>query len=269
MGRLTVVASVLQRAVTLGLLLAGVLCGGCASGPAYNPTAFNYQIDEASLAQAPLKKVIIASTNLGPPSSQYFSRHEALIDAQLARYFTEHGIEVLPQQQFTRAYNAGVRAYGNPVDPSTGKVNRKTFNLVIQSVRDHLRQTSHPDAIVFTDIVELAVPFNIGLKHLARWDGVTRKPTLQGPGNTVSSAFNWEVPARVSSLMVSVYDLDLKRLFLGRGGLSATDAIDTRSGGAGFTQRRELLTNNEQIAEGIALALHPLIPMARWPGRAR
>ena len=26
-----------------------------------------------------------------------------------------------------------------------------------------------------------------GLKHLARWDGVTRKPTLQGPGNAVSA----------------------------------------------------------------------------------
>lgn len=266
MGRLSVTGSTIRSMLLLIVATTTALLTGCANTPEYNPTVFNAQISETDIAQAPLKKVVIASINLGTPSRQYFKEHEPIIDAKVARYLSDNGVEVIEQANFTRAYNTAVRAYGNPVDPSTGKVNRKAYSLVMQNIRDRLRETTDVDAIVFTDIVETQVPFNIGLKHLARWDGVTRKPVLQGPGNTVSTEFNWEEPARVSSLMIAIYDMRLKRLFLGRGGLSATDAVDTRASGQGFMRRRELLTSEQQIAEGIALALHPLIVMDNWPG---
>ena len=77
-----------------------------------------------------------------------------------------------------------MRAYGDPVDPTSGKVNMKTFSQIIHSVRDQMTKRDTIDAFIFTDLVEQEVSFSGGLKHYARWAGcVTRTPTMQGPGD--------------------------------------------------------------------------------------
>jgi hypothetical protein len=119
---------------------------------------------------------------------------------------------------------------------------------------------------VFTDLVELEVAFSAGLKHIARWDGVSRKPSLQGPGSGVSTDFDWNMQAAVASLQVSIYDMELQRVFVSRGGLDATDAIDTRSSSGRYIRRRNILENEDNVNEGIALAFHPFIDMEDWPG---
>ena len=115
-------------------------------------------------------------------------------------------------------------------------------------------------------MVELEVAFSAGLKHIARWDGVQRKPSLQGPGNGVSTDFDWNMQAAVASIQISVYDMELQRVFVSRGGMDATEAIDTRSSSGRYVRRRNILENEDNVKEGIALALHPLIEMEDWPG---
>lgn len=243
--------------------------GACAATPEYNPTLFNYELSD-NYQDKPVTSVIIAHVNLGGPSRNYLAKHEKRIDAKVAAYLKANGIKVIPQRHFSSAWNTAVRAFGNPVDPTTGRVNRKTFAKIMLSVRDHLQSAATPqipDAILFTDLIEFEVTFSTGLKHLARWDGVTRKPAVQGPGNSVSTAFDWGQPVKVASLMVSLYDMSLQPLFVSRGGLSATEAVDTRSSDGGFVRRRNILSSDEQIAEGIALAFHPVIPMRKYPGK--
>jgi hypothetical protein len=142
----------------------------------------------------------------------------------------------------------------------------KTFSQIMISVRDQMKKTSDLDAFVFTDLVEIQVAFSGGLKHLARWDGVSRKPSLQGPGSGVSAGFDWGMQASAASLQVSIYNMDLKRVFISRGGIDATDAIDTRSSSGRYIRRRNMLENEDHIREGIELALHPFIEMEAWPG---
>ena len=142
----------------------------------------------------------------------------------------------------------------------------KTFSQIMVSVRDQMKKKSNLDAFVFTDLVEVDIAFSGGLKHLARWDGVTRKPSLQGPGNGVSSDFDWYAQASAASLQISIYNMSLDRLFIGRGGLDATDAIDSRSSSGRFIRRRNMLENKDNIAEGVNLSLHPFIPMENWSG---
>jgi hypothetical protein len=73
--------------------------------------------------------------------------------------------------------------------------------------------------------------------------------------------------AAVASLQVVVFDQGLERIFVGRGGMDATDAIDARSG-TRFERRRNILESQKYVQEGIDLALHPWIEMADWPGKA-
>ena len=134
-------------------------------------------------------------------------------------------------------------------------------------VRDEMAANTDLDAFVFTDIVEFDASFSGGLKHLARWDGVTRTPTMQGPGDGVSAEFDWNMLAAVASLQVAIYDMELKPIFSGRGGLDATEAIDSRSSKGRYIRRRNILENERHVQEGIELAFHPFIPFEDWPGR--
>ena len=250
----------------VALLSLGLLLSACAGTPTYNPTTFPYEIDEELMTAAQVKTVVIPHVNLGAPSRSYLQKEAPRIDGYVSTYLKENGYTVIPQRVFEQHWNTAVRIYGDPVDPTTGKVNMKSFSQIMQNVRDEMRKTNDLDAFIFTDLVELEVAFSGGLKHLARWDGVTRKPSLQGPGDGVSTEFDWNMQAAVASLQVSIYNAELKRLFASRGGMDATDAIDTRSSGGAYVRRRNMLENKDYIMEGIQLAFHPFIPFADWPG---
>jgi hypothetical protein len=254
----------LGRLIVAGL---GVLLLACSGTASYNPTTFPYEINEERLASESVKTVVIPHVNLGTPSRKYLEKEAPRIDGYVSTYLKENGFKVIPQREFTQQWNTAVRAFGDPVDPTTGKINMSTFSQIMQSVRDEMQKKNDLDAFVFTDLVELQTSFSGGLKHLARWDGVTRKPSLQGPGSGVSADFDWNTQLAVASLQVSIYDMELQRLFVSRGGLEATEAIDTRSADGRYVRRRNVLENRDQVQEGIELAFHPFIEMKKWPGK--
>lgn len=243
-----------------------VIVAACSGTPTYNPTTFPYQIDQEKLDAQAVKTVVLTHVNLGKPSRNYLKKEAPRIDAKVAAYLKENGFKVLPQREFEQHWRTAVRAYGDPVDPTSGKVNMKTFSLIIHSVRDQMAKTDTIDAFIFTDLVEQKVSFSGGLKHYARWDGVTRTPTMQGPGDGVSMDFDWNMLAAVVSLQVTVYDSNLEPLFSGRGGLDATEAIDSRSSKGRYIRRRSILENDSNVIEGIRLAFYPFIAWEKWPG---
>ncbi|MCB1841614.1 MAG: hypothetical protein KDI09_01520 [Halioglobus sp.] len=249
------------------LATVALLLTACSGAPTYNPTTFPYQIAEDRIAASSIKTVVIPHVNLGGVSRNYLEKEAPRIDAKVAAYLKDNGYQVLPQRSFQQHWNTAVRIYGDPLDPTSGRVNQKTFAQIMHSVRDAMRESSKLDAFVFTDLVELQSAFSGGLKHLARWDGVTRKPSLQGPGNAVSADFDWNMQVAVASIQISIYDMELEPLFVGRGGIDATDAIDTRSSAGRYIRRRSILENDDYIMEGIQLALHPFVEFENWPGK--
>lgn len=252
---------------SLVLFLLTLTVTACSSTPTYNPTTFPYEIEREMLAEKKVRTVVIPHVNLGAPSRNYLEKEAPRIDSYVTGYLKEHGYQVVPQREFKQHWNTAVRAYGNPVDPTTGKVNMKTFALIMQIVRDELVKDHNVDAFIFTDLVELQVPFNGGMKHVARWDGVTRKPSLQGTGAGVSADFDWNTTATVASIQITIYNAELQRLFASRGGMEATEAIDTRSSEGRYIRRRNMLENEMQVMEGIKLAFHPFIEFEDWPGQ--
>jgi len=239
----------------------------CSTGPTYNPTTFAYEMDRERLEEMKIRSVVIPHVNLGGVSRNYLDKEAPRIDGYVSTYLKENGYKVIPQRQFKQHWNTAVRVYGNPMDPTTGRVNMKTFAQIMQSVRDEMAKSSKLDAFVFTDIIEVQVAFNGGLKHLARWDGVSRKPSLQGPGEGVTAGFDWNMQVSAASIQISIFDMELKRLFASRGGMEATEAIDTRSSEGRYVRRRNILENKGQVMEGIQVALHPFIEYDMWPGQ--
>jgi hypothetical protein len=61
--------------------------------------------------------------------------------------------------------------------------------------------------------------------------------------------------------------MDLEPVFSSRGGIEATDAIDSRSSTGRYVRRRSILENETNVLEGIRLAFHPFIQIEDWPGK--
>ena len=250
----------------LPLLMLPLLLVACSGAPSYNASVFPYDLQQELITERPVETVILASINLGGPSRGYLDDVAPKVDKAVTNYLRENGYNVISQRRFQQQWKSAVRAYGNPIDPTTGRVNQKTFTLCLMQVRDELSKTDQVDAIVFTDIIEREITFSGGLKHLARWDGVSRKPSLQGPGDGVSTDFDWNRTAKAASLWVSVYNEDLQRVFTSIGGMDTTEAIDTRSSSGESVRRRSILDSDNNVREGIELAFHPLIKMKNYPG---
>ncbi|NCZ64392.1 MAG: hypothetical protein EBY62_11520, partial [Cellvibrionales bacterium] len=249
----------------MSVVLTAVFSLGCSTTSEYNPTTNANQLNQAALDKGPLKTVVITSVNIGTPSRNYIEKSEPMVDGRVAAYLRSNGYELLPQREFSQRWENAKLIYGDPIDPTTGRLNTKSFIQIIQYIRDDMREKTDVQGFLFTDLMEHDAVVSGGMNHVARFNGVTRKPSLKGPGDGVSADFDWGAPVAAVSLQVSLYNLDLDQVFLGVGGIDLTDAIDTRSGN-GWVRRKDVLQNEDYIDEGIALALHPLIPMSNWPG---
>ena len=119
-------------AYVTALLACLVLINGCASGTVsgsgYNPTTVANQIDQEGLNAAEIKRVVIADVNLGSPSRKYLEKREKAVDLFVAAALENHGWEVVSSREFSQRWRNAVSMFGNPVDPTTGRVNSRTFS---------------------------------------------------------------------------------------------------------------------------------------------
>jgi hypothetical protein len=242
-----------------------VACGSATVGGGYNATTPTNIFEAQLFDQLESNVVVIASVNLGGPSRNYLKKREAFVDSRVQEYLEDAGYELRPQREFSQRWNNAVLIYGDPIDPTTGRVNQKSFIQIVQAVRDQLREQTDISSIVFTDIIEKEIYYEQGMNRVTRFDGVTRKPAIQGAGSGVTSEFDWSRPVAAATMRVAWFNMDLGRIFSGEGGMEVTDAVDTRSGTA-FVRRRDVLENENQIDEGIAIAFHPISAMKNWPG---
>lgn len=251
--------------ITFATLIA-TLFTACGSHDVNNTVA-PYQIDRDAIAKKSIRKVIIATANVsGEPTRYFLQKPAARVDAKVKQYLEAHGYQVAPGYQFENAYSQAVRTYGNLYDPTTGRVDPATWRAVMVTTMQALQGTDI-DAIVFTDVIERDVAHNIGLDHLAQFDGVSRKPGFSSAGAALAEGFDWNRTLKAATLVITIYNVDLAGVFSGRGGLDTLQVIDAKASPATYVRRKKPLDNDSNIEEGIRLAFHPFIPMKNYPGR--
>jgi len=175
-------------------------------GGGYNPTTPTNVFEERLFDQLDSNVVVIASVNLGGPSRNYLKKRESFVDARVQEYLEDAGYEVRAQREFSQRWNNAVLIYGDPIDPTTGRVNQKSFIQIVQAVRDQLRDQTDIGSIVFTDIIEKDVYYEQGLNRVTRFDGVTRKPAVQGAGSGVTAEFDWSRPVAAATMRIAWFN---------------------------------------------------------------
>lgn len=257
---------IIVRIILLVLCLLTISCASAPSGD--NPTSYDYFIDEAVINKKPIKKVILAPQQLGAPVLSHLRVGEKRVKAEVARYLKSNGFELMPDYHFKNAWNQAKRTYGDPYDPSTGRIDQETWRRVMITTGKTLRDQTDVDAIVFADVIEHTAQHGPTNKHYARWLGVTRKPNLVGSGNSIPADFDWSQEVKVASLKVTIYDHNLVNIFTSFAGIDVTQGIDMRSSTPSFIRRKKLLNSDNFIENSIEIGFHPFIVMDGYPGKS-
>lgn len=252
------------------IIIASALLSACSGiTSSYNPSVFDYQINSEAIAEKPLKKIVLANTSLGAPVRNYLLSPERRVRKQVADYLEDNGYELAPVYEFENAWKQAIRNFGNPYDPTTGRIDSQTWKAVLVDTLSSLRERTDIEAIVFADLIEHDVAHNIGMAHVARWYGVDRKVAIEGAGEaSVPNDFDWNQQVKAASLVVTIFSVKPEQLFSSRGGLDTLEGIDSRSRSSapGFVRRAKLLQRDEYLEQGISIAFHPFIVMEDYPG---
>jgi hypothetical protein len=227
---------------------------------------FDYQYEDQLVNETPIKKIVLATESLGAPPPSYLRTAQRHTRHMAKEYLEDHGYVVLPSYHFDNAWKQALRSYGNPYDPTTGKIDSNAWRAAMITTATSVRDNTDADAIVFVDVFEHEVSHAYGMKHYARFYGVNRKPSLKGPGTGVPMSFDWYQPIKAASVMVTIYDVNLNRIFASRGGIDTLYAVDIKSSNPKFVRKKKLIDSENHIEEGLELAFHPFIPMSKYPG---
>ncbi len=253
--------------IILSILL--FLTVSCSSTSSYNDSVFPYQYDEKKVAEQPIKKVILATESLGIPPPSYLRTGQRRTRHMAKQYLLDHGFIVLPDYHFDNAWKQSLRTYGSAYDPSTGRIDSGAWRAAMITTGQAVRENTDADAIIFVDVFEHETSHGYGMKHYARFYGINRRPSLKGPGSGVPLDFEWNQPIKAASVMVTIYDINLNRIFASRGGIDTLAAIDMKSSNPSFIRKKKLLDDEDDIEKGLELAFHPFIVMKNYPGPSR
>ena len=167
-------------------MVAGLM--GCSGSPTvgggYNATTPSNVFEQALFDQLDSKVVVIANVNLGAPSRNYLKKREAFVDTRVQEYLEDAGYEVRPQREFAQRWNNAILIYGDPIDPTTGRVNQKSFIQIVQAVRDHGEQTDIGSIILPTSSKKMCTTSKAQSCDPLRWgDAKARSARCWQRGN--------------------------------------------------------------------------------------
>lgn len=240
------------------VLLLEACAGSTGSDSGAAATAYPASYDARLADKTQFGRLVIATVNFGKPSRAYLAQHEERVDRLVAERLTAAGYQVLPSELFADAWKEGVRKWGEPYNPGTGKLNETVFQYILAETVNTLAEAGQVQAIVFTNLEETQVYFSPGSTHNAHFLGVTRRPSARG-GEGVPADFNWIQGVDAVGLYVNVFDLKLQRLFSGAGGIEVTEYLNLKPATPRWTREKNVLNNSGWLAEGIDLALKPWI----------
>jgi hypothetical protein len=246
-------------AVVLISLILGACAGSGGGSGSGGGTAHQATLDPALLDKATFGRLVMAPINFGKPSRAYIAEHKPRIDALVEQRLRKAGYQILPSQLFEDAWREGVRKWGEPYNPTTGRLNDTVFQYVLSETVQLLEANSQVQAVVFTNLEELQVYFSPSGNHAAHFLGVTRKPSSRG-GDGVPASFDWIQAVDAVGLYVNVFDLKLKRLYNGAGGIEVTEQLDLKGSTPRWARHKKVLDNKSFIEEGMDLALKAWVP---------
>ena len=208
---------------------------------------------------------MIAPINYSVPSRHYLIKYEDDIDNYVKEYLTESGFKVVSNKSFRSIWKKTVAQHGDMYNPSTGRMTPAFEQALDSALNKVFSLQPGLDAVLFTDLVEEQLIYSKGSKKSAEWSGVRRKIKIEGIDNDITDEFNWNKLVDGISLVTKLVNRNNDLLLHNKGGIQVAQAVEIHNKTGRFKRRNDLLQNEDEIMEGIQLALHPFVEMKGYP----
>lgn len=236
-----------------------------ACSTSYNATLYPFQDNRGQFASGKIQHVMIATSNYGLPSRHYLTRYESAIDEHVQTYLKKHGFTVHGNKSFEQQWKYAQERLGPVFNATTGQKTQVYDEAIKSAASQVFANNPTLEAIIFTDLIETPVQYQMASQRYADWHGVRRRVKMEGIGDGVPEHFDWSEKLDAISLSITVLNRNLDMIFHSIGGIQVAQALVLGNNSANFRRRNDLLVNTNEINEAIALSLHPFIPMKNYP----
>ena len=235
----------------------------------YNPTVFEYDYNTVAQKSQPIKNIMIIPINFGVPSRHYLKKHEKDIDKHVETYLKDNDYSIISNRAFLNLWKKAIRQHGDMFNPNTGMHTQAFKPALIKTITHIFTNTPQLDAVIFTDLISVPVKYQNTSNRTAQWLGVQRKVKVEGLGSGVSGSFNWNQSVDGTALAIRLFNREQQQVLYNIGGLQIAQALVVKNNGGDFRRRRDLFHKTKEVAEGIAIAFHPLIDMKNYPSTTK
>ena len=247
------------------LLISLLTLAACSTS--YNATLYPYQDNRSQFAKSSLQHLMIASSNYGLPSRHYLTRFESTTDEYVQAYLKKHGKMVHGNKSFEQQWKNAQDRFGPVFNATTGQKTQVYDEALAYAASQVFANNPSLEAIIFTDLIETPVQYQLASKRYADWHGVRRRVKLEGIGEGIPENFDWSEKLDGISLGITIINRELNVVFHSVGGIQVAQALMLGNNTAHFKRRNDLFNNANEINEAIALAFHPFITMKNYPSQ--
>lgn len=227
-----------------------LVSSGCASrGPMSERVSFSDNYVAITKAQ----KILII------PVKNNFTKKNALGTAETGRALESQLIaegwnaSTMDRKLYEETMSQSSIAVGGIFSPVTGQVDKAKYKALLSVFIELINQRESVDIVIFPYITVRSAKLHGGT---AAWDGVVRRKVTSG-ANT--HAMSWSGTEKSLSLQLNTYTSAGNFLFTSFGGLTLPFVTRLTFSQAESSLREDMFDNAKDIAEGVDIALEPIL----------
>ena len=223
----------------------------------YKPNSYDYQLNKEALQKETIKSVLIADINYLQPSRRYLNKKADFVDAQLEQFLLNRNVKVISNRVFTRQWDKKKTRFGNTYDANTGQQTSHFTSALTATLEQVFTSRPQLDAIIFTDLLSVSIEDAQSSMRTVQWHGVSRKVKVQGLGDGNEANIDWIKSINGISLAVHIINREQQQVLENVGGIQVAQTLNLQNKFTKLKRRKDLLQNENEIEEGIQLALQP------------
>jgi len=237
----------LRRAGSAGLLACAAILGACAAAPPRSTEEFT----SPALHALPPGSAVALLPVKSPPTD--LAAGDQLVLKQLQAQLGAAGFRVVTADaaRFDADWSREVQAVGGLYDPVTGALRTGAYGRVLSRLAQRVAQDTHAVAVIDHRLMTRRAQSS---GSDVEWDGQRRtQTTVRAYGST----YRFDGTTTALSVQLLVLSADGELLLKSYGGSALPYVADVREGR--YLQRPDLFASDAETADGVRLALRPLL----------
>jgi hypothetical protein len=184
------------------------------------------------------------------------------LEAKITDYLHTNRYEIESNDLLVKNWEHEAGEFGGFFNPYTGKIDASKIAMCLVKAIGKTHEEQNFDGVLFVQLIERPAKL---MGDRVYWDGCSRK-LLDDNGDVITDV-TWRGEMAALSIQVQLFDNQHHLVFQNIAAIEFPYELVEDHMEKKFVWKKELLFKDEEIEEGIGIALHPLIHYDRYPAK--